>query len=105
MRISNENSLTEKYFSMSVSDVSKETRISYNEYHFRILNPEYICICIIMHKTVCEGEIVRFIFLYLFFRICVFEIGYKISKTRKQKSLKLLLLYLKIIIVIESYCF
>ena len=42
MRISNENSLTEKHFAMSVSDVSKETRILYNEYHFRILNPEYI---------------------------------------------------------------
>ena len=37
MRISNENSLTEKHFAMSVSDVSKENQISYNEYHFRIL--------------------------------------------------------------------
>ena len=37
MRISNENSLTEKNFAMSVSDVSKEIQISYNEYNFCIL--------------------------------------------------------------------
>ena len=65
MRISNENSLTEKNLSMSVSDVSKETRISYNEYHFRILKLRIY----IMHKTVMEGKI--YFPLSLFSDLCV----------------------------------
>ena len=50
---------------MSVSDVSKEIQISYNEYHFRILKLGIY----IMHKTVCEGKI--YFPLSLFSDLCV----------------------------------
>ena len=65
MRFSNENSPTEKHFAMSVSDVSKEIQISYNEYHFCILKLGIY----IMHKTVCEGKI--YFPLSLFSDLCV----------------------------------